>query len=180
VKVAALGNLPAAPVALGNLIRAARLDAVGSGACHVEAPLKVSAVRGFDLAPAATLNGAMANAFAKWAGPVDQAARAELGSGIERIIIAGSYDCRRMNHKRRARMSEHSRANAVDVAGFVLADGRRVTVKSDWKGSGAERAFWRSVHRTTCDVFSVVLGPGSDGYHEDHLHMDLARWKVCR
>ena len=60
------------------------------------------------------------------------------------------------------------------------ARGKEITVRHDFKGGGAKTAFLKQVHGVTCGVFQVVLGPGSDGYHEDHFHMDLGRWKSCR
>ena len=74
-----------------------------------------------------------------------------------------------------ALLSEHGHANAIDVSGFVLADGRTVQVKTGWWGALAERTFLRDVHRGSCNLFSTVLGPNYDANHRDHFHLDLAR-----
>jgi hypothetical protein len=180
-KVAMLGT-PLAGMAIGNLVRMAATGPIGSGSCHVEKPFKVLAAGpgAMDLSPAATLNQRMAERIGLWAKEVEEAAQTHLGQKIEKIMVAGSYDCRTQNHRRRARLSEHSYANALDVAGFKLANGDTVTIRDDWRNSGRKSDFLKAVHSDTCRLFQVVLGPGSDGYHEEHLHMDLGHWKACR
>jgi hypothetical protein len=101
---------------------------------------------------------------------------ARLGSPVVEIKQLSAYSCRTKNSVRGASLSEHAFGNALDVAAFKLADGREVTVKRGWRGTDAERDFLREVHARACGVFSTVLGPGhSDGRHEDHFHLDLAR-----
>jgi len=80
-----------------------------------------------------------------------------------------------MNNVDGAVLSAHGHANAIDVAGFVLADGRTVQVKTGWWGAFAERTFLRDVHRGSCNLFTTVLGPSYDANHRDHFHLDLAR-----
>jgi hypothetical protein len=80
-----------------------------------------------------------------------------------------------MNSEHGARLSEHGHANAVDISAFVLADGRRVDVKSGWWGGEGERAFLRAAHGGGCEIFTTVLGPNYDANHRDHFHLDLAR-----
>jgi hypothetical protein len=180
-KLAMLGA-PTAGLAIGNLVKMAAADPIGKGACHVEKPFKVMAVGGgdMDLKPDATLNAKMAKQLGLWSQAVEKAAAKHLGQEIETVMVAASYDCRTQNHRRRARLSEHSFGNAIDVSGFKLANGETITIQRDWRGSGQKTAFLKDVHATTCALFQVVLGPGSDGYHENHLHMDLGRWKACR
>ncbi len=90
-------------------------------------------------------------------------------------LNAGSYSCRGRNNRRGAKLSEHSFGNAIDVMSFVLADGRVITVKGGWRGNPVEQDFLREVFVGACERFNTVLGPGSDAYHNDHLHLDLAR-----
>jgi hypothetical protein len=103
------------------------------------------------------------------------AARYYLGSELVEVSIAGSYSCRPMNHVSGAKLSEHGYANALDVSGFTLADGRKITVKGGWRGSESEQAYLRAVHRGACRWFTTVLGPNHDRAHHDHFHVDLAR-----
>jgi hypothetical protein len=111
---------------------------------------------------------------------VQPAAMASFGVPVVELKTAGTYSCRRQNHARSGRWSEHAFANAIDVTGFVFADGRETRVKSGFNGSQQEQAFWRDVMFGGCQHFNTVLGPGSDRNHEDHLHLDLARHSVQR
>lgn len=122
----------------------------------------------------------LADAFAAWARyGVDRAARQMLGSPLARIETMGSYACRSVAGS--ARLSAHSRAEAIDIGAFVLADGRRVSVKDGWNGaSDQERAFLRTVHTSACKRFGTVLGPAYNAAHADHLHVELGTGRFCR
>jgi hypothetical protein len=80
-----------------------------------------------------------------------------------------------MNGNSRAHISEHAFGNALDIAGFTLADGRQVSVKDGWRGVPEEQGFLRDVQAAACQQFSTVLAPGSNVYHYDHFHVDLMR-----
>ncbi|NLS28715.1 hypothetical protein S2M10_37260 [Sphingomonas sp. S2M10] len=108
-----------------------------------------------------------------------------LGSRVVRIEHFGSYSCRRMYGRSTGDWSEHAKANAVDIAAFVLADGRRVSVLGDWKGEGGKPAFLRAVRDGACRLFATVLSPDYNAAHRDHLHLDQAArgemgWRACR
>lgn len=122
----------------------------------------------------------VASSFAGWARyGVDRAARSILGSPLARIETFGSYNCR--NVAGTARRSAHSTANAIDVSGFVLADGRRISVKQGWSsGSAAEREFLRIVHNSACKRFGTVLGPEYNEAHKDHFHLEGGSRPFCR
>lgn len=122
----------------------------------------------------------MANAFAGWARfGADRAARQILGSPLVRIETMGSYACR--NVAGSGRRSAHATANAIDIAAFVLADGRRISVLADWsQGTPAERQFLRVVHESGCKRFGTVLGPAYNADHADHLHVELGGGGFCR
>lgn len=106
------------------------------------------------------------------------AAREILGSDIARIETYGSFSCR--NIAGTSRLSEHASANAIDVSGFRLADGRLISVKKDWDSKGPEGKFLREVHSGACDLFSVTLGPDYNAAHADHFHMDMGSSRACR
>lgn len=122
----------------------------------------------------------LANTFAAWARyGADRAARQILGSPLVRIETMGSYSCR--NVAGTARRSAHATGNAIDISGFVLADGRRITVHADWSGGSAtEREFLRVVHASACKRFGTVLGPAYNAAHRDHLHVELGGRSYCR
>lgn len=106
---------------------------------------------------------------------VNPAARYHFSTSVVEVTVAASYSCRPMNNVHGARLSEHGYANAIDVAAFVLDDGRKVTVRDGWRGAPREQAFLRAVHRGGCHEFMTVLGPDHDDNHRDHFHLDLAR-----
>ena len=113
---------------------------------------------------------------------VQPSARQVFGSPVVRLESFGSYSCR--NIKGRPQMagtrSEHATANAVDISGFILADGRRITVESGWDGPEDERRFLRSIRESACKRFQTVLSPDFNAAHQDHLHFDLGRGPFCR
>lgn len=113
---------------------------------------------------------------------VAPAARELLGSDIARIEHLGAFSCRRMYGGQTGAWSEHATANAIDIAGFVLADGRRVSVLSDWDAAGPEAAFLRQVRDGACGSFATVLSPDYNQAHADHFHLDQDdRWvSACR
>jgi hypothetical protein len=124
----------------------------------------------------------LARTFAQWVREsVQPEAERRFGIAVRRIESFGTYSCRPVNGQAGARLSEHAFANAVDIAAFVLADGRRVTVLDGWNGEDEDAgAFLRAVHRAGCRRFSVGLGPDSDAFHRNHLHFDLGRGPYCR
>lgn len=110
-------------------------------------------------------------AFAAWARyGVDRAARQIFGSPLASIQTMGSYSCR--NVAGTARRSGHASATAIDIGGFVLADGRRINVSSGWDGSAKEREFLRVVQQSACRRFGTVLGPDYNAAHRDHFHVE--------
>jgi hypothetical protein len=121
-----------------------------------------------------------AKAFSDWARfGVDRAARQLLGSPMARIETMGSYACRTVAGT--SRLSAHARAEAIDVSGFVLADGRRIDLRRDWDGGDpAVREFLRVVHKSACKRFGTVLGPDYNAAHKDHFHLEGTGGKFCR
>jgi hypothetical protein len=146
------------------------------GACGIIKPLKVSALTGGRVAvgPSATINCPMTAALENWmTATVQPAALAWFGQPVAEIKQLGSYVCRRRNNERQAKLSEHAFGNALDIAGFRLADGREITVRGDWRGEVNARSFLREAFAGACDRFKTVLGPGVRN-HADHFHLDLA------
>lgn len=125
---------------------------------------------------------AMAAALTLWERDVVRpAAERHLGQAVARIeLSAPSYQCRPIAGRSDGRMSEHARANAMDIAGFTLADGSVITVQRGWRGPADQRAFLREVRDGACDHFGAVLSPDYNGRHRDHLHFDLGRDAMCR
>jgi hypothetical protein len=161
-----------------NLFVQARSALGGPSPCGARNPFEMAAADGgrVGLKPSATLRCNMVPAVDRWVRDVvEPAARQHLRSDLAEVEVAASYSCRAINGVSGGRLSEHGHANALDVAGFVMADGRVVSVKTGWSGRTDESAFLQAVHRGACGTFTTVLGPNADGYHQDHFHMDLAR-----
>lgn len=116
---------------------------------------------------------------------VQPAALRHFGAKIAAVEHFGSYSCRRIYGRSEGAWSEHSTANAVDIAGFRLADGRRINVAADWDGAGAKGRFLRDVRDGACRLFATTLSPDYNAAHRDHLHLDQAKrgamgWRACR
>jgi hypothetical protein len=130
--------------------------------------------------PPATLRCPMAEQVADWLRQDVAPTLAESGPPLRVLDNFDSYECRGRNRVRAAALSEHGRADAIDVRGFRLADGREINL-TDVSAAKDLRAKIRS---SVCARFSTVLGPGSDGYHEEHIHLDLAErhngYKLCQ
>jgi hypothetical protein len=113
---------------------------------------------------------------------VAPAARSIMGSEIKRIEHLGAFSCRRMYGGSDGPWSEHATANAIDIAGFVLDDGTRISVLKDWEGDGPKARFLRAVRDGACGSFATVLSPDYNAAHANHFHLDQDdRWAgVCR
>jgi hypothetical protein len=128
----------------------------------------------------------VAAALALWEWHVVQpAALRHFGSKVASVDHFGSYSCRRIYGRSEGAWSEHSSANAVDVAGFRLADGTRISVVGDWKDRGAKGRFLRDARNGACNLFATVLSPDYNEAHRDHFHLDQAArgvtgWRGCR
>ena len=148
----------------------------GEGECAVEDVVKLEAVMLADktrvaVTPPATVRCSFAEAIVHWVREdLAPAARALDGAALKSIDNYASYDCRGRNRVAGAKLSEHGKANALDVRSLKLADGNVVKLTDPQ----VDKEFRESLRKATCARFSTVLGPGSDGYHEDHVHVDLA------
>lgn len=121
----------------------------------------------------------LAYVFTQWVqSDLQVPAMGEFGSAVSKVETFGTYSCRAIAGS--TRPSEHASANAVDVAAFVLADGRRISVLTGWNGDDREARFLRAVRAAACRRFSTVLSPDYNGGHRDHLHFDMGRGPFCR
>jgi hypothetical protein len=158
------------------------LPAAGEGVCRREDRTVLDETPLAPSAPASTC--AVAAATVLWLRQsVQPAAEELLGSPVARVEHFGAFSCRRLYGRDEGPWSEHATGNALDVAGFVLEDGRRIRVAGDWTGEGDEAAFLRRARDEACGVFGTVLSPDYNAAHADHLHFDQAArgfGGVCR
>ncbi len=156
----------------------------GDGPCGYDDGVRLEGSSSFSYRPRAEVSCPVAVGLFLWEKQVvEPAALRHLGKPVTRIETFGSYACRNVRGGREGDLSEHARANAIDIAGFRLADGRRIGVASDWSGEGAEAAFLREVRDGACKAFATTLSPDYNALHRDHLHLDQAArggWSFCR
>ncbi|AWD22673.1 extensin family protein [Fuscovulum blasticum] len=133
--------------------------------CGLADGVRVTSVSGVRLSQAATIDCDTARALNTW---VDQVLQPSYGNSVVELKIAAHYICRPRNNKKGAKISEHGRGKAVDVAGFVLSNGKTLSVARNFDRT------MRRAYKSACGIFGTTLGPGSDGYHEDHMHFDTA------
>jgi len=128
------------------------------------------------LKPTATLACPIVSALDRWlVDSVQPAAMRWFGARVVEIKQISAYSCRGMNGNPHAHISEHAFGNALDIAGFTLADGRYISVQTGWKGMPEEQGFLRDVQGAACQQFTTVLAPGANVYHYNHIHVDLMR-----
>lgn len=157
------------------------LEPTGSGQCELDDRTRLGDYPLSPDTPATTC--AVAAGLELWrAKSLEPAAREILGSEIAAIQHLGAFSCRRMYGDPDAPWSEHATANAIDIAGFTLADGRSISVLRDWPRDSDEARFLRQARDGACGVFATVLSPDYNTAHADHFHFDQAgRWtSVCR
>lgn len=122
----------------------------------------------------------LAVSYAMWERHVLQPlAQQSFGSKVTRLAHLGSYACRSVRGGRR--QSEHASANAIDISGFTFGDGRVLTLDRHWQDDGAAGTFLRALHRRSCRIFSMTLGPDYDAAHHNHFHFGMGgKFGLCR
>lgn len=190
----------ACPAVLSGQVTAKKLAPVTEGDCGERSPLGVEAISGIKLSAKAVLNCRMATTLATWVQEANAQSQKDFGVGISTILSSTSYQCRRRNNAPDGKISEHGFANAFDLVGFKLGDGRTISVLEDWSVPTAqddeeseiaseisvEGKFLRSIRTQACAHFTTVLSPDSDPHHADHFHFDLGchgktcTYKICQ
>src|SRR5690606_18477146 len=149
--------------------------------CGLDDGVSVISVAGVALTQPASIDCTTARALKDWVEGGVKPAVGRKGGGVAALQIAASYSCRPRNNQKGARMSEHGRGRAVDVAAIILADGTSLSVLKGWGTKAAGKTLAAS-RKAACGPFNTVLGPGSDRFHADHFHLDTARGRgaYCR
>ncbi|MCR8548802.1 extensin family protein [Salipiger sp. P9] len=151
-------------------------------ACGVSDAVRLRSVSGVALSQQAVMDCTTAKALKQWVNRAVKPAVGTQGGGVSGLRVAAHYACRTRNNQPGAKVSEHGKGRAIDIAAIRLRDGSEMSVLRDWGQGGKGRAL-RKMHSAACGTFGTVLGPGSDGYHEDHFHFDTARYRsgsYCR
>lgn len=149
--------------------------------CGVKDAVRVRSVSGILLSQPSVLDCPTAQALRKWVDAGVTPAFRSRGA-VSEIKVASHYACRSRNNQQGARISEHGKGRAIDISGFVMQDGSEIMVADGWNSKSTGRAL-RKAHKTACGPFGTVLGPNADRYHQDHFHLDTARYRsgtFCR
>ena len=141
--------------------------------CGLTDGVRVKWVAGIELSQPATVDCATAKALEDWVTGDVKPNLSRRGGGLSELKVFASYTCRPRNNIVGAKISEHGRGKAVDIGGFVLADGTEITVLKGWS-SKSEQPLLKRLQDEACTIFGTVLGPRSDRYHANHFHLDTA------
>jgi len=133
--------------------------------CGVPEAVAITSVAGVRLSQTATVDCTIAKALNSWVNDVAQPA---FDGKLVELRVAAHYVCRSRNNVKGAKISEHGKGKAIDIAAFVLSNGTALTVKENYN------KLLRRIYKAACPYFKTTLGPGSDGYHEDHFHVDTS------
>lgn len=161
------------------------------GGCGTPGAILISSIAGVAIEPPAEANCAFAESLHHWvAWSAKPAAKEHLKKKLTAVRNASAYACRRRNNSASSKMSEHAFVNALDISTLGFEDGSSTTIKGDWSGlkqlisTSGKSTFLARIRRDACIRFTTVLGPGSDPYHGDHFHIDLARrkggYRICQ
>lgn len=168
----------ACPAVLSGMVEAQLLEPIAEQTCRARSPFSVTAVlvngRMVPLSSEAILECGMATALPAWLADLDGYLAARENTRLARVLVGTSYACRPRNNAAGSDVSEHGFANALDVIGFELADGRTMSLSAGWTDplSLAGR-FLRYAHGAACASFTTTLGPEANALHADHIHVDL-------
>ncbi len=142
-------------------------------ACGIDSAVRVQSISGIKLSTSALIDCNTATAVRTWIDKGLRPAVGNYGGGVSTLQIAGSYACRTRNHVKGARISEHGKGHAIDVAAIRLKDGTSLSVLNDW-GKGKKGRMLKASHAAGCRIFGTTLGPESDAQHRNHFHFDTA------
>lgn len=169
--------LPLGPVCDADWLVGVPLPEItGPGGCGVPSPVELSSAAGVTLDPPAVLSCGAARALAAWLVSDVKPAAAAAGDRLMALDVAATYACRSRNNQPGAKLSEHGLGRAIDVAAFRLGQGSGSTSGATSGVAVAPDApsLVPTARAAACGPFSTVLGPGSDAFHEAHLHLDVA------
>lgn len=166
------------PAVIAGQVEAEARPPIEDGQCHAQSPLAVTGVlvngRMVPLSGEALTSCGMATALPGWVTDIDNYLFAKENTRVAEVTVGTSYMCRNVNRAEEGNLSFHAFAEAVDVVGFKLDDGRTVTVEGGWSNATSpEGRLLRFAHDAACARFSTTLGPEANALHKDHLHVDL-------
>lgn len=171
-------NQTACAALLSGQVEGELLPPIAENQCGERSPMTITGVlvngSMVPLTSPVTIGCAMATELPGWAAAVDGYLQARENTGIESIITGTGYMCRNVNGAETGNLSEHAFADAMDVVGFTLGDGRSIAVETGWGDAlSDEGRLLRFAHDAACSRFMTTLGPEANAEHFDHLHLDM-------
>lgn len=150
--------------------------------CGLQNGVRITSVDGVSLTQPASIDCNTARALKTWVRDGVKPAIGRQGGGVKSLRVVAHYSCRTRNNRKGAKISEHGKGRAIDIAAINLNDGSSITVLEGWKNR-RDRKTLKKMHKAACGPFGTVLGPEADRYHQDHFHFDTARHRsgsYCR
>ncbi len=150
--------------------------------CGLPDGVRVTEVDGVRLSTPANIDCVTAQALRRWVTESVKPTVGRLGGGVAGLQVMASYNCRTRNNQPGAKVSEHGRGHAIDIGAIILRNGQSITVLRGWRDA-QQGAILRALHQGACAIFGTVLGPNSDRFHQNHFHLDTARYRsghYCR
>jgi hypothetical protein len=175
----------ACPALMSGQVTGKNLPPIHEGQCGIQSPLEISAVsangRSIPLNAKVITDCGMATAFPAWVAEVDSYLKAHDKTAIDTINLSTSYQCRNVDNAKTGNLSFHAFADALDVMGFKLEDGRTISIAPGFNGTpGQGRDILHFARDAACTHFMTVLSPDADSFHQDNMHLDLAcHGKLC-
>lgn len=175
----------ACPAVLSGQVEAKLLPPISDKQCGAQSPFLVTSVlvngRMVPLSGGVTTTCGMATALPAWLASIDGYLFAKENTHVSEVMMGTSYMCRNVNNGSGGNLSFHAFADALDVMGFKLEDGRTVTVEGGWGDAlSSEGRMLRFAHDSACAQFTTTLGPEANAQHHDHLHIDMGcHGKTC-
>jgi len=154
----------------------------GPGGCGIDQAVRVGSVSGVSLSTHAVMDCTTAKTLKSWVDGGMKPAVGRRGGGVSQIRVVAHYACRNRNNQAGGKLSEHAKGRAIDIAGFTLRDGTKISVLEGWN-TQRDGAVLRQMHAKACGPFGTVLGPNANRFHRDHFHFDTARYRsgsYCR
>jgi hypothetical protein len=173
------------PAVLSGEVTAKMLPPIHDGQCELQSPLSIEAVsangRTIPLNAPVVTDCGMASALPAWVGEVDSYVAAHDKTAIETVDIGTGYACRNVDNAKAGNLSFHAFADALDVIGFTLADGRTISIAPGFNGTPEQgRDILHFARDAACTHFTTVLSPDADAFHQDNMHLDLGcHGKTC-
>ncbi|MBR9762466.1 MAG: extensin family protein [Rhodobacteraceae bacterium] len=150
--------------------------------CGIDQAVRIQSISGVTLSTHAVMDCTTAQALKSWVDRGLVPAVKGYGGGVRELRVVAHYACRPRNNRKGARISEHGKGRAIDIASIRLQDGKDLVVLEDWN-DGREGKILHRAHAAACGPFGTVLGPEANALHRDHFHFDTARYRsgsYCR